>query len=310
MPPKRKSEIPEASPPSPNKKSKTPSKATSEKKRRSRSNDDIGTDVESTSVRSKKKKSDSADSSATPSSKTPKPRKTAAKKAAADESESESETKQARKSATTAKKAPRTATKTVAPKTEKKTASKPRVSRKSIMPTDLEGPPSSSFSSSSSSSSSGGISSPITLSNNKSNNNGSAVSQKVVAYSTPSPTLNKLADETEIMSLWNQSLSTLLNCMTIIGPMFMIIILTAYVFGKIHNSQAIASVGIVYTLLFMIIMGSYVLATLPFILISRVFTSIVAPHAQEYTPKQINFFCRLLALTMIVIIGVGYKMIA
>jgi len=111
---------------------------------------------------------------------------------------------------------------------------------------------------------------------------------------------SSLSDELEIVSVWNQCWDALYLCLTIIGPLFTGTILVCYFLGVIKQSQAIASIGVVYTLLFITIMGSYAIAILPFILISRVFTSFVAPHGSHYTTEEVNFYCRLTLLIAIV----------
>lgn len=111
---------------------------------------------------------------------------------------------------------------------------------------------------------------------------------------------DSLPDELEIVSVWNQCWDALYLCLTIIGPLFTGTILVCYFLGMIKQSQAIASVGVVYTLLFITIMGSYAIAILPFILISRVFTSFVAPQGSHYTTEEVNRYCRLTLLIAIV----------
>lgn len=106
----------------------------------------------------------------------------------------------------------------------------------------------------------------------------------------------KSADDVEITSLWNQTWGALFLCLTTIGPLFLVIVTFCYFLGALQQSQAIASVGVVYTLLFITIMGSYTLAILPCILIARVFTSIVSPHATSHTPEEINLYSRMLVL--------------
>lgn len=104
------------------------------------------------------------------------------------------------------------------------------------------------------------------------------------------------ADEIEITSLWNQTWGALYMCLVTIGPLFFAIVMLCYFVGTLQQSQAIASVGVVYTLLFITIMGSYTLVILPCILIARLFTSIVSPHAPCHTPEEINLYSRLLVL--------------
>lgn len=104
------------------------------------------------------------------------------------------------------------------------------------------------------------------------------------------------SDDLEITSLWHQMWGALYMCLTTIGPLFLVVVLSCYFLGTLQQSQAIASIGVVYTILFMTIMGSYTLVILPCILIARVFTSIVSPHATCHTPEEINLYSRLLVL--------------
>jgi hypothetical protein len=102
----------------------------------------------------------------------------------------------------------------------------------------------------------------------------------------------------EAISIWNQCWSALFNSMMTIGPLFLAITLMSYAASKISSSQAIASVGVIYAYLYIVILGSYVVALLPFILISRVFTSLVSSPgsmAAEDKSKAL-FHIRLLIL--------------
>lgn len=117
------------------------------------------------------------------------------------------------------------------------------------------------------------------------------------------PIANKLADEKEIVSIWNQCWLALFMCMSTIGPIFLAIILTSYVLGKINNSQLIGSIGVVYSYLFLVIMGAYCCAILPFILVSRIFTSLVSGK----TDKTGNISIRILLLLSLGLIGVIIK---
>lgn len=113
------------------------------------------------------------------------------------------------------------------------------------------------------------------------------------------------ADDLEIVSLWNQTWGALYLCLTTIGPVFLTVILVSYALGTLQQSQAIATVGVVYTLLFLTIMGSYSVVILPCILISRVFTSIVSPHTTSHSTEEINLYSRLLVL-LLAAGGLGY----
>lgn len=112
-------------------------------------------------------------------------------------------------------------------------------------------------------------------------------------------------DEKEIISLWNQTWNALYMCLTIIGPAFLAIILGCYFMGTMQQSQAIASVGVVYTALFVFIMGSYILVILPCILVARLFTLIVSSPSSSHTAEEINLYSRLLVL-IATAIGMAY----
>ena len=107
-----------------------------------------------------------------------------------------------------------------------------------------------------------------------------------------------LSDENEIVSLWNQTWGALSMCLTIIAPLFLVVIFYCYLLGTFKQSQAIASVGVVYTLLFFTIMGSYALVIVPCILIARLFTCIVSPHASCHTTEEVNLCARMGVLIM------------
>lgn len=132
-----------------------------------------------------------------------------------------------------------------------------------------------------------------------------AVSPKVKSVAVVPVDEENTSDDVEIISLWNQTWSALFMCLTTLGPVFLAIVLVCYFIGTLHQSQAIATVGVVYTLLFLTIMGSYVVVILPCILISRVFTSIVSPHATSHSTEEINLYSRLLVL-ILAAAGVGY----
>mmetsp|Transcript_15092 Transcript_15092/g.25156 ORF Transcript_15092/g.25156 Transcript_15092/m.25156 type:complete len:102 (-) Transcript_15092:78-383(-) len=89
-------------------------------------------------------------------------------------------------------------------------------------------------------------------------------------------------------------------CLTMIGPFFLAVILVCYFLGMIHQSQAIACVGVVYTLLFLTIMGSYTVVMLPCILISRLFTSmLVSPEERSpFSDAKVNMYSRMLVLIL------------
>ena len=104
----------------------------------------------------------------------------------------------------------------------------------------------------------------------------------------------ELTDGKEILGIWAQTWSALNICITTIAPLFLLVILGCYIYGKMNDSQVIASVGLVYAYVFLVVIGSYAVVIVPFILISRLITTLVAPTSNRYTPEQINSYFRML----------------
>ena len=89
--------------------------------------------------------------------------------------------------------------------------------------------------------------------------------------------------------------------MTTIGPIFLAIVLTSYGLGKVNESQLIGSIGVVYAYLFLVIMGAYCVAIVPFIIMSRVFTSLVSAKSDKAGSGNISV--RILLLLTIGLLG-------
>jgi uncharacterized membrane protein YjdF len=70
--------------------------------------------------------------------------------------------------------------------------------------------------------------------------------------------------------------------MSTVTPLFLAIVLVLYGISAMTKSQAIASIGLVYVFVFLLIMGSYFFATVPFILISNFISSVIAPNSTSY----------------------------
>mmetsp|Transcript_22620 Transcript_22620/g.51100 ORF Transcript_22620/g.51100 Transcript_22620/m.51100 type:complete len:219 (+) Transcript_22620:28-684(+) len=85
--------------------------------------------------------------------------------------------------------------------------------------------------------------------------------------------------EEEAVGIWTQAWNALFLCLVLIGPAMLSVILLCYVVGMSMQSQQVACVGVVYTLLFLVLMGLYGAAVLPCILLSRLFISVVASQA-------------------------------
>ena len=83
--------------------------------------------------------------------------------------------------------------------------------------------------------------------------------------------------EDEMVSLWQQYWTSLDMCMSTVTPLFLALVLALYAFSAITKSQTIASIGLVYVFVFLIIMGSYFFAIVPFILVSNAISSVIAP---------------------------------
>jgi hypothetical protein len=119
--------------------------------------------------------------------------------------------------------------------------------------------------------------------------------------------------EAEIMGIWTQCLQALFICWLHIGPVFAAAIAACYCFGKLSQSQAISSVGITLVLLLIMIMGSYCLVIVPFLLVAKVFTALVSPQlAQPGAQRELDFYVRSLMLFLIlataVVCSVAYKL--
>jgi hypothetical protein len=120
------------------------------------------------------------------------------------------------------------------------------------------------------------------------------------------PVVGKSPDEAEIVGLWNQVWTALFMCLALMGPVFLTIVFGCYTLGFIQQSQAIACVGVIYTLLFLTIMGSYCLVILPCILLSRLFTSLIAPGASPQSAAQATLYSRLLILLAVTVGSTAY----
>ena len=109
-----------------------------------------------------------------------------------------------------------------------------------------------------------------------------------------------LHGQDELMSLNEQYWSTLRSCLFTIGPLFLLLILILYVASGATNSQMIASIGLVYVFVFMIIMGSYYCATLPFILISNMISRILFPNGKSAKKDMIRIVLLVLGIVGVV----------
>lgn len=103
-----------------------------------------------------------------------------------------------------------------------------------------------------------------------------------------------LVDEKEIMNIGNQTWRALGYCGELVVPLFLAITLWYYALGKYTGSQSVAAVGIVFASFLVMIMGSYILAVIPFILLSRMFTCMVSdtPLTME-EQRETNLYARM-----------------
>lgn len=86
------------------------------------------------------------------------------------------------------------------------------------------------------------------------------------------------SNSNEITGLAEQYWSTLSHCFSTIGPFFLFLVLILYALSAVTGSQAIASIGLVYVFTFLIIMGTFYFATLPFIIVSNTISRLLFPN--------------------------------
>jgi hypothetical protein len=97
-------------------------------------------------------------------------------------------------------------------------------------------------------------------------------------YSDASEYVVAVADaEEEGVGIWAQAVQSLYLCLVLIGPAMLSVILLCYPYAYAMKSQQVASVGVIYTLVFLLLMCVFSVAVLPCILLSRLFISVVAP---------------------------------
>ncbi len=103
-----------------------------------------------------------------------------------------------------------------------------------------------------------------------------------------------LVDESEILNIWNQTWRAFIFCSECVVPFFLGITLYYYAQGKYSGSQQVASVGIVFAAFLVLILGTYLLAVLPFVLISRALTCLVSdtPLTTE-EQRETNLYARM-----------------
>jgi hypothetical protein len=95
-----------------------------------------------------------------------------------------------------------------------------------------------------------------------------------------------LADEAEVLSLWEQAYLALSMFGSVVVPFFLLFVVYFYVQSKISGRDSIASVGAVFCIFGALILGSYLMVTVPFILVSRFLTLLVSDSNVSYEEQR------------------------
>jgi hypothetical protein len=105
----------------------------------------------------------------------------------------------------------------------------------------------------------------------------------------------------ELSDLYHQCLTALGLCWRYIAPGFGIGIFFCYILGTLTVSQSLASIGVSYFVLLLLIMGSYAAVMLPFVLLSHIVASyIVPPQSPQQTQRDTEFYVRTIMFFVIV----------
>lgn len=110
-------------------------------------------------------------------------------------------------------------------------------------------------------------------------------------------------DSEELQAVWTQCLQALFTCSLYTGPIFAAVVLFCYAVGKITVNKAVASIGVAYASLFLLIMGSYVVAIVPFVLVSKMVTQSVFFGSNKEKDSEVHvrlFLFLLIAMSGIV----------
>ena len=108
----------------------------------------------------------------------------------------------------------------------------------------------------------------------------------------------------EIVRVWGQFFTAMDTCISTVAPIFLSVVLVLYAVSVVTKSQIIASIGLVYVFVFLVIMFSYFFAIVPFILISNAISSLVAPEGKS---SQIDFVRVAILFTIIATAAVYLK---
>eukprot|EP01039_Chlorochromonas_danica_P008811 gene8811-9715_t len=79
--------------------------------------------------------------------------------------------------------------------------------------------------------------------------------------------------EDELVIIWKQCVRALSICVGTIGPVFAVAIVASSVAGLLTKSQATAALALTYLLLLLLIMSSYAVAIVPFVLVGKIVKS-------------------------------------
>jgi hypothetical protein len=140
------------------------------------------------------------------------------------------------------------------------------------------------------------------------------VPPRAVSVSTPTPGDSHIPVPTGVMSnhsshnrdelhqLWSQFCVAMDTCISTVTPLFLTMILALYLVSAVTKSQTIASIGLVYVFVFLMLLFSYFAAIVPFILVSNAICSSLAPTGNS--PQK--DFIRLSVLMCSIGVVVGY----
>jgi hypothetical protein len=140
------------------------------------------------------------------------------------------------------------------------------------------------------------------------------VPPRPVSVSTPIPGDNHIPVPAGVMSnhashnrdelhqLWSQFCVAMDTCISTVTPLFLTMILALYLVSAVTKSQTIASIGLVYVFVFLMLLFSYFAAIVPFILVSNAICSSMAPTGKS--PQK--DFIRLSVLMCSIGVVVGY----
>jgi len=118
-------------------------------------------------------------------------------------------------------------------------------------------------------------------------------------------------DDSEI-GFWKQASHSLVTSMAVITPVFVTMIIASYVVATLltDHSVAIASMGITFSLLLVLILTSFSVAVLPSIYLSRLFTALVMTPSDCNATKwpwqwkrNLNFYSTFTALSVLAVIS-------